>query len=230
MAEEFQTQRVLELACAAQRHNKAYLKDSENVYDTEGKFLFVKHSNKSLIRWALGVDKYTNQPLEFVPQDIFIQDCDKEKAEDIKKFYRRLVFSAIKGDNEFQTEVNTILSTEMIPLNKIGYVACLPSVYSRDYAKNQMDKRVKSLDEGFLGAVGLALLDKDCEVLECTRSKNFDAFNIYAIIDNKMVGWMANREVKLGPAVVIKAKIKDHSEHWKYKNSVTRLNYVKVFQ
>lgn len=230
MSEEFSTQRVLELACAAQRTNKAYLKETENVYDEEGKFIFVKHSNKSLIRWALGADKYTNMPIEFVPQDIFIQDCDKELAEEIKKFYRRLVFSAIKGDNEFQTEVNTILSSDNVPLNKVGYVACLPSVYLRDLSKNQMEKRVKTLDNGYLGNAGEVLLDKDCEILECTRSKNFDAWNICAIIDNKMVAWMGKKEVKMGPAVVKGAKVKDHSEHWKYKNAVTRLNYVKVFQ
>lgn len=230
MSEEFSTQRVLELACAAQRHNKVYLKEIESVFDNEGKFRFLKHTNKSLIRWALGIDKYAGQAPEFVPQDIFIQDCDKEQAEEIKKFYRRLVFSAIKGDNEFQTEVNTILGTETVPANKIGYIACLPSTYARDYSKNQMEKRIKNLDEGFVGDIGEVLLNKDCEILECARSKNFDAWNIYAIMDNKMVAWMGKKEVKIGVAVVTGAKVKDHSEHWKYKNPVTRLNYVKVFQ
>ena len=140
------------------------------------------------------------------------------------------MFSAIKGDNEFQTEVNNILSTETVPANKIGYIACLPSTYARDYAKTQMERRIKSLDEGHAGNVGDVLLNKDCEILECVRSKNFDAWNIYAIMDNRMVAWMGKKEVKMGPAVLVGAKVKDHSEHWKYKNPVTRLNYVKVFQ
>jgi hypothetical protein len=93
-----------------------------------------------------------------------------------------------------------------------------------------MEKRVKSLDQGYIGNAGSVILNKDCEVLECSRSKNFDAYNVYAIMDNKMVGWMGKKELKIGPAVVSGAKVKDHSEHWKYKNSVTRLNYVKVFQ
>jgi hypothetical protein len=229
MAEEFQTQRVLELACAAQRINKVYLKDLENVYDNEGKFLFVKHSNKDLVRWALNINR-TNVAQEFAPQELTIEEEDKELAEEIKKYFRRLMFSAIKGDNDFQTEVNSILGTETIPSNKIGYVACLPHVYAKDYVRNQMEKRVKSLDQGYIGNAGSVILNKDCEVLECSRSKNFDAYNVYAIMDNKMVGWMGKKELKIGPAVVSGAKVKDHSEHWKYKNSVTRLNYVKVFQ
>ena len=37
MAQEFPVQRVLELACAAERTNKGYLKDVESVFDNEGK-------------------------------------------------------------------------------------------------------------------------------------------------------------------------------------------------
>ena len=45
-----------------------------------------------------------------------------------------------------------------------------------------------------------------------------------------MVSWMAKVDLKLGAGVVQKAKIKEHSRHWKKQNKVTRLNYVKVFQ
>ncbi len=229
MSETFSTQRVLELACAAQRVNKEYIKEPQSVFDNEGKFLFVKHTNKSLIRWALGIDKYAGQAPEFLPQDIFIQNCDKEQAEEIRKYFRRLVFSAIKGDNEFQTEVNQILESEEIPANKIGYVGSLPSVWAKDVSRNRVDKALKAADEGFLADEGNWIVDKDAEIIRCERSKNFDAYNILAIIDNKIASWMG-KPAKIGPAVIQKAKVKQHGEHWLIKKNETRLHYVKVAQ
>jgi hypothetical protein len=230
MPAEFAVQQVLELACAAQRTNKDYLKESQSVYADDGQFLFLKFDNKSLIKFALGLFKSEHQALEFSPQAIFIEDVDKELASDIRKYFRKLMFAAVEGSNEFLTEVNVLLNSDTMPANKIGFIACLPSVYVRDYTQSQFEKKIKTLEDGYLGYPGTVLIDKDCEILECKRSKNFDAWNIYAIIDNKMVSWMGKKEAKLGPAVVSGAKVKDHNEHWKYKNSVTRLNYVKVFQ
>ena len=142
-----------------------------------------------------------------------------------------IILRLVKGDNEFQTEINSILNSEYTATSKIGYVACLPSVYKRDRARNQIDKRVRSVDPGHVASVGSNVFDLDCEVIESSRSKNFDAYNITAIINNKMVSWFSKVDLKLGACVVIKAKIKDHSKHWKYKDTdVTRLNYVKAAQ
>jgi hypothetical protein len=229
MSQTFPTRRVLELACAAQRTNKEYLKESQSVFDNEGKFLFLKHTNKALVRWALGIDR-AGVAQEFAPQDIFIEDCDKEQADEIQKYFRRLMFSAIKGDNEFQTEVNALLNEEEVAANKIGYIACLPSVYLKDSTRNVFEKRVRTLDEGYVADVDRWINDKDCEILQCIRSKNFDAYNVDAIIDNKLVSWFSKNELKIGPAVVIKGKVKDHGQNWLTKKSTTRLNYVKVAQ
>ena len=229
MSQNFSTQRVLELACAAQRTNKEYLKETESVFDSEGKFLFVKHPNKALVRWALGIDRANLAP-EFSPQDIFIEDRDKQTAEEIRKYFRRLVFSAIKGDNEFQTEVNALLNEEEIAANKIGYIACLPSVYLKDSTRNNFEKRTRPLDNEYLADKDKWVVDQDCEILQCIRSKNFDAWNIDAIISNKLVSWFSKNEITVGPAVIIKGKVKDHSQNWLTKKATTRLNYVKIAQ
>ena len=126
--------------------------------------------------------------------------------------------------------MNSLLNAETVPKNKFGFIACLPSVYKRDYSRNQTEKRVKTLDQGYVGLIGEQILDKDCEILNSQRSKNFEAWNIDAIIDNKMVSWFSQTDLKLGPCVVIKGKVKDHSKHWKYGSAVTRLNYVKAAQ
>lgn len=229
MSKEFPLQQVLELACAAHRFNQEYLKEVESVFDSDGKFLFMKHPNNSLIKKALNL-KDGSTSVEFAPQDIFVETADTELANEIQKFFKRLMFAAVKGDNEFQMEVNTLLTLGVVPDNKLGFIACLPSVYRRDSANSLIEKRARGADKEYLSAIGSSVFDKDCEILASQRSKNFDAWNVDAIIDNKMVSWFSKVDMKVGPCVVVKGKVKDHSLHWKYGNPVTRLNFVKAAQ
>ncbi len=223
-------QTVLELACAAQRINKIYLKNSEPIYSNDGKLMSYRWDNKFLILYTLGAVSFTPGDDGLKPSLLRSNSEDTDLATEIKKYYRRLMFAAVKGDNEFLTEVNSLLNAEDIPVNRFGFIACLPSVYKRDLGRHQVEKKVRLVDDNYLANVGEHVADADCEILSCQRSKNFDAFNVDAIIDNKMVSWMSKIELQLGPAVIIKAKIKDHTKHWKYQNSVTRLNYVKAAQ
>lgn len=229
MSDLYSVQRILELSCAAQRTNKSYIKESENVFDSEGKFLFVKHTNKELVKWALGINR-TNIAIEFAPIDIFVQDVDKELAIEIRNYFKRLMFSAIKGDNEFQTEVNSLLNTEDIPADRIGYIACLPSVMVRDQQRLNQTRRFKDALSEPLGDPGDSFVDLDCEIVSAKRSENFDAWNICAIINNKIVSWFSRIELKTGPCVVVKAKVKSIGENWHTKKIETRLNYVKAAQ
>lgn len=227
----FPLQMMLELACAAQRVNNEYRKELEAVYaDDNTKVMYYKYPNRQLMLVTLGEDKTQYSPEMQKPQLLCTNLEDRELANDIQKYFRRLMFAAIDGTNEFQTEVNSLLNSENIPLNKLGFIACLPSVYKRDHAKNQLEKRARTVDDSYLAGIGDNILDKDCEIISSMRSKNFDAWNIDAIIDNKMVSWMSKVDLKIGNCVIVKAKVKDHTKHWKLENSVTRLNYVKAAQ
>ena len=229
MAEKtYPVKQVLELACAAQRLNKDYVKVSTPVYSDDNKLMSYVWDNKLLINVTL--DPSIVKSDDHVPPLLCTNLSDAELAEEIKKYYRRLMFSAIAGENEFQTTVNALLESEEMTLNKLGFIACLPSVYKRDFERKTLEKRIRTADTEYLAGVGENILDKDCEILTCSRSKNFDAYNVDAIIENKMVSWMSKYELKTGPAVLVKAKVKEHSKHWKHENPVTRLNYVKVVQ
>ena len=231
----FPVQKVLELACAAQRINGSYIKDvmipvyAEQTTDGNIQVMYHKHGNKMLMLCTLDHTAWTADPVQ-APMPLKVLSEDIAQAEEIKNYFKRLLFAAIEGDNEFQTNINSILSGDTVKSNQFGYVACLPSVYVRDRAKNQIKKVAKKLDEGFVGEIGSQLKDLDCEILESVKSKNFDAYNICAIIDNKMASWFSKTDLKLGACVIVKAKVKDHSEHWLHKNPVTRLNYVKAAQ
>ena len=221
----YPTQQVLELACAAQRVNGEYLKGPEEVYADDGVLMYTKQANKTLMLYTLD-DKIVipdTKILKIEPEDV-------ARAEVIQKYYKRLLFAAIDGENDFLTTINSILNSESVKENQFGYIACLPSVQARDAVHNQVKKAARQVEEGFLGKPGDRLSDLDCEILEVIKSKNFDGWNICAIINNKMASWMSQVELKRGPCVIVKAKVKDNSKHWRHQNDETRLNYVKAAQ
>jgi len=229
VAKEFPLQQVLELACAAQRVNGAYLKEPYAVYSVDNIYMGTKQTNKMLMLATAHPAIWTADPkdkptaLEVLPEDVAL-------AEEIQQYFKRLMFSAIAGDNEFQSNINSFLNAENIESKNFGYIACLPSVYARDRAQNKIKKIARNVEGGYLGEIGSQLKDLDCEIVESTKSKNFEGYNISAIINSKMASWLNKTDLKIGPCVVVKAKVKDHSKHWKHQNDVTRLNYVKAVQ
>jgi hypothetical protein len=226
---EFPTQQVLELACAAQRINGAYIKEDAPVYSEDGAFMYLKHTNKMQMLCTLDYTiwtadpKDTPMPLKVIPEDV-------AQADEIRKHFRKFLFSAIEGENDFQTSINTILAGDTVKQNQFGYVACLPSVYVRDVAQTKVKRAARDVEEGALAEIGSTVKDLDAEIISSVKSKNFEGWNIDAIINSKMVSWMNKTDLKLGPAVVIKAKVKDCNKHWKHQNDVTRLHYVKAAQ
>jgi hypothetical protein len=226
---EFPTQQVLELACAAQRINGAYIKEDAPVYSEDGAFMYLKHTNKMQMLCTLDHANWTADPKD-APMPLKVLSEDTAQAEEIKTYYKRLLFAAIEGENDFQTKINTILSGEMVKQNQFGYVACLPSVYVRDRAQNKVKKAARAVDEGHVAEIGAQLKDLDAEIISSVKSKNFEGYNIDAIINNRMVSWLNKTNLNLGACVIVKAKVKDHSKHWKHQNDVTRLNYVKAAQ
>ena len=229
MSNDFQVQEVLELACAAQRVNGAYLKETEWVYDSEEKPVFQKQTNKILMLVTLTPTIWTADPAH-QPLPLKVTEEDKLQAETVRKYFRKFMFGAIAGENEFQTEVNAILSSDTIKTNKFGFVACLPSVMERDVKRGEIKKSLRDCDNSALAEIDTTVFNLDCEIIEAKRSNNFDAWNISAIINNKIVSWFSKKELKSGPCVVQKAKVKSHGENWITKKVETRLNYVKAAQ
>lgn len=224
----FSVELILRLSCAAQRVNGTYLKVTEPIYTSDNVLAGYKFANKDLVRsMLLGSHEGYG---EFKPQLLNVINEDVEQVEDIRKYFKRLIFAAVEGENEFQMTVNQLLNTEEIELNKLGFLVCLPSVYDKDSTKTRVKKSLKECEAGVIGSVDDELRDLDSEIVEVRKSKNFEAFNVVAIVDNKIVSWMTKNAPQVGPAVILKAKVKGFNENWLTKLPETRLNYVKVYQ
>ena len=229
MAEkEYEEQKILELACAAQRVNNGYLKEVDIVYTTDGVGMSYRYSNKTLMLVSTGAQDWVG---ENHPGMLKIIKSDVEFTEEIRQYYKRLAFSVMASpENSFQVEILQLLNTKMMPRAKFGFIACLPSTYLRDKSKTDVARQLRKIDDGYIAEVGAVLDDKDCELIEVKWSEKFECWSVMAIIDNRLATWFSKRQLLLGPCVLIKAKVKDHREHWQTKVPETRLNYVKAFQ
>lgn len=226
---DFPVQQVLELACAAQRYNNCYQKESETLYSDDGKSMGYKHSNKILMLWTLDTERRAGADPQYLPPIIKADDRDRLLTEDIRTYYRRLMFSVLaQPENQFLQEILSLLNKETMNENKLGFIACLPSVYERDRRRNDINKIVRDCDNNYLAAKDVKVSDLKAKIIDCTRSKNFDAYNVLAIIDNKLVSWFSKFPIRQNEIDVVSAKVKDNGQNYYNKKAETRLNYVKV--
>ena len=233
MADKFNVITTLELACAAFRVNGSYIKEGGWMHRLQKKDEFPSQvANKILILHSLNPDFWFNHYNGLPPKKLLVLDEDTTLAGNIEKFYRRLAFTVMDATENFsfESEVFSIFNKDAITASEIGYIACLPSLYFRDVSQATIKKHATKCENEYLGAIGQELFDRDCEILDVSKSKNFDAWNVTAVIDNMMVSWMSKQQLQIGPCVIINSRIKDLSLHWKHSNPVTRLHYVRVAQ
>ena len=226
---DFPVQRALELACAAQRYNQCYQKESETLYTDDGKAMGYKHSNKTLMIWTLDQERRITADPQYLPPVIEANDSDRLLTEDIRTYYRRLMFSVLaQPENQFLQEILSLLNKEIMNENKLGFVACLPQVYERDRKRNDITKIIRECDNNYLGSKETKLMNLEATIVDCERSKNYDAYNILAIVDNKLASWFSKFPIRQNRVEIVSAKVKDNNQNWLTKKAETRLNYVKV--
>ena len=226
---DFPVQTALELACAAQRYNQCYQKESAPIYSDEGKSIGYKHSNKILMLWTLDKERRVSADPQYVPPIIETTESDRLLTEDIRTYYRRLMFSVLaQPENQFLQEILSLLNKEIMNENKLGFVACLPHVYEKDKKRNDLNKVIKECSNGYLATKETKLINLQASIIDCSRSKNFDAYNVLAIIDNKLASWFSKFPITQREIEIQSAKVKDNGSNWHSKKDETRLNYVKV--
>lgn len=226
---DFPVQRALELACAAQRYNQCYQKESETLYTDDGKSMGYKYSNKILMLWTLDEHKRSEADPAYLPPIIQTDERDTKLTEEIRTYYRRLMFSVLaQPDNQFLQEVLSLLNKETMNENKMGFIACLPHVYEKDRKRNDINKVIRDCENSYLADKDAKLVNLQATIVDCTRSKNFDAYNVLAIIDNKVASWFSKFPIKQHQITVESAKVKENTLNYMNKKPETRLNYVKV--
>ena len=226
---DYPVQDILELACAAQRINSSYLKENTPIYSDDFKILSYKFSNKMMMLWTVDPDTKIWNGGGIGPEKLTVTDEDRALTNEIRSYYRRLMFGVLADpDNSFQQEVFSLLSKQEMPANKFGFIACLPSVYERDHKKTIISRTLKECENAYLSDIETTISNLEASIVDCTRSKNYDAYNITAIVNNKIVSWFSKTTIDQPTVFIQKAKVKAHQQHWISKKYETRLNYVRL--
>lgn len=222
-------QHMIELACSADRRNNGtYYKEVEIIYGTDERPIVTNVPNKLLMLHTIGYFEWISG---LPPRFLTVIDEDRVFAIEICKYFRKLAFNVISGNiSEFDATINALLNADTMDASNAGFIAYLPTKYRIDIERAQVKKQAIACEQAYLGEVGKRITDLDSEIIEVNRSKNYEAWHITAIIDNKIGSWMSKYPLTPGPAVIISAKVKERSQHWLYKTIITRLNYVKVQQ
>ena len=235
----YDTNLVLQAACAAQRLNGEYLKEDQTKYVKEGMgattYKVTKASNKSLVYFLVtglpsyGHHKELHKFLEKVKIEITMED--KCLAEDIKLHYQGKLFEALGGQlNDYVENIWKTLDTEEVPAYGVGLLTSTPSAYARDIKKEVLEDDVlENCTHEYIGSVG-DKIEGDVELINVFYSRNYSSYIYTGIYNDKfLVNFWNGKELgKRKDVINIKAKIKRLGISKHYKGAwETSLNYVK---
>ena len=204
-------------ACAAQRINGSYVKETQYQFDeTKQTTVVVKQRNRDIMADILA------NPAVLTVEDIAQgQQCRKFLQQDI-------TLRGLKGKlTEFDTAVSkTIAVSESFDTVKHKYelavVASLPASHQRSLARQDVDSRVRQTTGGYVGAVD-AKVAFDVEVVSANFSHTYNIFWVTAITqDNQAVFFSYKSKLDTGSWIHVKGNVKAH------RDGKTQLNRVKI--
>jgi len=236
----YNTDLVLQAACAAQHINGSYVKEDQTKYHKPDhqptKWIVTKASNKSLVYFLVtgNLPSYAHHPQRYD----FLQACkieitmeDKCLAEDIKSHFQGKIFEALGGQlNEYVENIWQTLDKEEVPAFGVGLLCSTPSAYYRD-AKQEVieDTVLENCANEYIGSIG-DKIEGSVKLINAFYSKNYESFIYTGIYENKfLVNFWNGKELgETNDVIDIKAKVKRLGLSKFYKGAwETSLNYVK---
>lgn len=204
-------------ACAAQRINGSYVKETQHRFDENTNTTVVdKRRNRDIMS-----DILANPALLTVEDIAQGQACRKFLQQDI-------TLRGLKGRlTEFDTAVS---KTVAVPQEfdtithkyELAVVASLPASHQRSLTRQDVDSRVRQATGGYMGAVD-AKIESDVEVVSANYSQSYGIFWVTAITaDNQAVFFSYRSKLATGTWIHIRGTVKAQ------RDGKTQLNRVKV--
>lgn len=219
---EYPTQGLLELAFAAYRVNGGYEKQTRRYSEGQP----TTFSNKELIAYTLAEDEQF-KPHDFFPLQVIDEDREAKKAAD--KHMRRYTMLALGDLNDFQNDIFTAYSSEVMPINRVGLIAYLPAFVERELKDKVYKARIK---QEFGNSKHLnGNVEGKCEILKVISVKReFDEsfYMHFGAVDGNLVCFARKEGFAEGVTYFIKSKVKAHETERETGLPMTRINYVKL--
>ena len=219
------TQEALAMACAAQRINGAYLKDTRRFSCEENKTQF---ANKELVKFAFE-ERPGMLPMDFI-RPVPTEE-DYAQVAEIQKWMKRYVLLGLGELDDFKKDMISTVSQDTVKFSNLGRVAFIPEFVKRDQHETGLKKeiRVEYRDSKHLGK------DKDVvegvvKILDKRFSAEWESYNYTAVMDGNLVSFMNKYDHEVGAMKRIKGKVKAQTKNKLFSANETRLNYVKLYK
>ena len=219
------TQEALAVACAAQRINGGYVKDTRRFSEPDNKTQF---ANKEIVKFA-----YKGDP-EYLPMD-YVRPIPTEEdyvqVAEIQKWMRRYVMLGLADLDDFKRDMIESVSQDTVILNNLGRVAFIPEFVKRDKHETSLTKeiRIEYRNSQYLGKAK-DVVEGVVKILDKRYSSHWESYNYTAVMDGNLVSFMNKFEHNVGDMKRIKAKVKEQSQNKLFGANETRLNYVKLYK
>lgn len=229
---EYPTDRLVELAFAAYRVNRGYVKDSRR-YSEERP---TTYSNKEIVTYSAAHYSQYNEkervcktwiPSDFVP--VKVTDEDRAAKADADRHMRRYTMLALGNLSDFQQDVFSAYSSERMPVNRVGLIAYLPEFVNRELQDKMYKERLKT--EFANSRYYENKVDGAMEVLKVIRvSREFDDtfYMHFGAVDGNLICFARKEGFAVGNVYTITAKVKGRETERETGLPMTRVNYVKL--
>lgn len=219
------TQEALAMACAAQRINDGYIKDTRRFSEEENKTQF---ANKEIVKFAYHGDP-SYLPADYVKPTPTEQDY--EQVAEIHKWMKRYVMLGLADLDDFKRDMIECVSSDVVAVNNLGRIAFIPEFVLRDKHETGLKKeiRVEYRDSQYLGKEKDAV-EGVVKILDKRYSSQWESYNYVAVMDGNLVSFMNKFEHEVGAMKRIKGKVKAQGKNKLFSANETRLNYVKLYK
>ena len=219
------TQEALAMACAAQRINGGYIKDTRRFSEPTNSTQF---ANKEIVKFAFHGD-----PSYLTPDYVKPTPTEEDYAQvaEIQKWMRRYVMLGIADLDDFKRDMINSVSADVVPVNNLGRIAFIPEFVKRDQHETGLTKeiRIEYRDSQYLGKEK-DVVEGVIKILDKRYSSQWESYNYTAVMDGNLVSFMNKFEHNVGDMKRIKAKVKAQGKNKLFSANETRLNYVKLFK
>ena len=204
-------------ACAAQRINGSYVKETEYRFDENtNTTVVVKQRNRDIV-----IDILANPAVLTVEDIAQGQECRKFLQQDLTLRGLKSQLTEFDSNVAKTLAVNEEFDTATHKL-ELALVACLPASQARAIARQEVQSRVRQTTGGYVGAVE-SKIELDVEVVSANYSQSYGIFWVTAITqDNLAVFFSYKSKLTTGSWIQIKGTVKAH------RDGKTQLNRVKV--
>ena len=219
------TQDALAMACAAQRINGSYVKDTRR-FSEDNPTIF---SNKEIVKFAFWQGHADHLPTDYVKPTPTAEDY--AQVAEIHKWMKRYVMLGLGEVDDFKRDMINAVSADVVPVNNLGRIAFIPEFVKRDQHETGLTKeiRIEYRDSQYLGKEK-DVVEGVAKILDKRYSQQWESFNYVAVIDGNLVSFMNKFEHNVGDMKRIKAKVKAQTKNKLFSANETRLNYVKLYK